>query len=118
VSLCVHEGQWSASRFGRLTLGIRTAGTHSTGGWVDPTAGMDALVTVQIVDGHPSASPSTPPPPPRTTSVMSNAVRYIAHATDNIDNVQNTTGKVNVTNVDRILLSNSATAASLHDMIQ
>jgi hypothetical protein len=36
-------GEWSASRHGRaLPPGERAPGTHCTGGWVDPRAGLDA----------------------------------------------------------------------------
>jgi hypothetical protein len=35
-------GEWSASRPGRVfTPGERTPGTHCTGGWVGPRAGLD-----------------------------------------------------------------------------
>jgi hypothetical protein len=34
--------EWSASRPGRaFTAGERTPGTHCTGGWVGPRAGLD-----------------------------------------------------------------------------
>jgi hypothetical protein len=35
------RAQWSVSRPGRFTHGERT-GTHCTGGWVGPTAGLNA----------------------------------------------------------------------------
>jgi hypothetical protein len=34
-------GQWSVSRLGRALARGRTPGTHSTGGWVGPRAGLD-----------------------------------------------------------------------------
>jgi hypothetical protein len=34
-------GEWSASRTGRFTPGVRAPGTHWIGGWVDPRAGID-----------------------------------------------------------------------------
>jgi hypothetical protein len=34
-------GEWSASRPGRLTLGVRAPGTHWIGSWVGPRAGLD-----------------------------------------------------------------------------
>jgi hypothetical protein len=36
------EGEWSVSRTGRFTPGIRAL-THCIGGWVDPRAGLDDL---------------------------------------------------------------------------
>jgi hypothetical protein len=36
--------EWSASRPGRFTHRDRTPGTHCTGGWVGPRAGLDAVV--------------------------------------------------------------------------
>jgi hypothetical protein len=35
--------RWSASRSGRFTPGGRAAGSHWTGGWVGPTAGLDDM---------------------------------------------------------------------------
>jgi hypothetical protein len=35
------EGDWSASRPGRFTPGEMDPGTHWTGGWVEPIAGLD-----------------------------------------------------------------------------
>jgi hypothetical protein len=34
-------GEWSASRPGRFRPGETAPGTHWTGGWVDPRAGLD-----------------------------------------------------------------------------
>jgi hypothetical protein len=36
-------GEWPASRPGRFTSGKRARGTHWTGGWVDPRAGLDDM---------------------------------------------------------------------------
>jgi hypothetical protein len=42
-------GEWSASRPGRaFTPGERTPGTHCTGGWVGPRAGLDTEVRGEI----------------------------------------------------------------------
>jgi hypothetical protein len=41
-SISALDGEWSASRPGRaFTPGERTPGTHWTGGWVGPRAGLD-----------------------------------------------------------------------------
>jgi hypothetical protein len=43
-------GEWSAARPGRVfTAGERTPGTHCTGGWVDPRAGLDTEVRGKIL---------------------------------------------------------------------
>jgi hypothetical protein len=36
-------GEWSASRPSRFTPGERTHGTHWTGRWVGPRAGLDDM---------------------------------------------------------------------------
>jgi hypothetical protein len=36
-------GEWSASRPGRFTPGEIAPGTHWTGGWVGPRAGLDDM---------------------------------------------------------------------------
>jgi hypothetical protein len=36
-------GEWSASYPGSYTPGERTPGTHWTGGWVGPRAGLDTV---------------------------------------------------------------------------
>jgi hypothetical protein len=52
--LLIHDldtrgGEWSASRPGRaLPPGERTPGTHCTGGWVGPRAGLDTEVRGKI----------------------------------------------------------------------
>jgi hypothetical protein len=42
-------GVWSVSRAGHLTSGERALGTHWTGGWVGPRAGLDAVETTKIL---------------------------------------------------------------------
>jgi hypothetical protein len=37
------DGEWSASRPDLFTPGERALGTHWTGGWVGPRAGLDAV---------------------------------------------------------------------------
>jgi len=36
-------GEWSASRLGSFTPGVRAPGTHWLGNWVGPRAGLDAV---------------------------------------------------------------------------
>jgi hypothetical protein len=36
-------GEWSASRPGRFTAGEISPVTHRTGGWAEPTAGLDDM---------------------------------------------------------------------------
>jgi hypothetical protein len=44
------RGEWSASRPGRaFTPGERIPGTHCTGGWVGPRAGLDTEVRGKIL---------------------------------------------------------------------
>jgi hypothetical protein len=45
ITSALEGGEWSASRPGRaLPPGERAPGTHCTGGWVNPRAGLDAEV--------------------------------------------------------------------------
>jgi hypothetical protein len=37
-------GEWSASCPGRFTRGAKSSGTHWTGGWVNPRAGLNDVV--------------------------------------------------------------------------
>jgi hypothetical protein len=57
-------GEWLASRLGRaFTPGERTPGTHCTGGWVGPRAGVDTEARGKIVpagDRTPIARSSSP----------------------------------------------------------
>jgi hypothetical protein len=41
LNLTLDGDEWSASRPGRFTPGERVAGTHFTGGWLGPEAGVD-----------------------------------------------------------------------------
>jgi hypothetical protein len=41
-------GEWSASRRGRFTPRRRVPGSHWIGGWVGPSAGLDAVVKRKI----------------------------------------------------------------------
>jgi len=41
-------GEWSTSRLGRFTSGERAPGTHRIGGWMDPRAGLVAVVKRKI----------------------------------------------------------------------
>jgi hypothetical protein len=56
LTLALDGGEWSASRHGRFTPGERAHGTHWIGGWVGPTAGLDAVAKRKIL----SLSPSLP----------------------------------------------------------
>jgi hypothetical protein len=54
-------GEWSASRPGRaLTQGKGTLGTHCTGGWVGPTAGLDTEARGKILSPLPGIEPRSP----------------------------------------------------------
>jgi hypothetical protein len=43
LTSALDTGEWSASRPGRFTSGERAFGTHRIGGWVGPSAGLDAV---------------------------------------------------------------------------
>jgi hypothetical protein len=50
LTSALEGGEWSASRPGRaLTPGKEPPGTHCTGGWVGPRAGLDAEVRGKIL---------------------------------------------------------------------
>jgi hypothetical protein len=54
LNLGIRRGEWSASRPGRsLAKGERTPGTHCTGGWVGPRAGLDTEATGKIISPVP-----------------------------------------------------------------
>jgi hypothetical protein len=54
-------GEWSASRPGRaLTPGERTLGTHGTGGWVGPRAGLDTEARGKILCPRRESNPDRP----------------------------------------------------------
>jgi hypothetical protein len=48
LDLGTRWGEQSASRSGRLTPRERAPGSHRIGGWVDPRAGLDAMVRRKI----------------------------------------------------------------------
>jgi len=48
-------GEWPAPRPGRYTPREAASGTHWTGGWVGPRAGLDAVLKRK--KSHPPASP-------------------------------------------------------------
>jgi hypothetical protein len=51
-------GEWSASRSSRaLAPGDRTLGTHCTGGWVGPRAGLDTEARGKILSSLPGIEP-------------------------------------------------------------
>jgi hypothetical protein len=53
--------EWSASRHGRaFTPGERTPGTHCTGGWVGPRAGLDTEVRGKILCPRRESNPDRP----------------------------------------------------------
>jgi hypothetical protein len=55
------RGEWSASRPGRdFTLGERTPGTHCTGGWVGPRAGLDTEARGKILCPYRGSNPGWP----------------------------------------------------------
>jgi hypothetical protein len=61
--LFLHLGtrlKWSASRPGRFTPGEEAPGTHWTGGWVNPTAGLDAEAERRRSDPCRESNPSPP----------------------------------------------------------
>jgi hypothetical protein len=58
-------GEWLASRLSHFIPRVRTPGTHLIGGWVEPRAGLDAMVKRKIAcfcresnHGLPARSPS------------------------------------------------------------
>jgi hypothetical protein len=54
-------GEWSASRPGRaFTPGEWTPGTHWTGGWVGPRAGLDTEVRGKIFCPRRESNPDRP----------------------------------------------------------
>jgi hypothetical protein len=54
-------GEWSASRPGRaFTPGERTPGTHCTGGWVGPRAGLDTEARGKILCPGRESNPDHP----------------------------------------------------------
>jgi hypothetical protein len=54
-------GEWSASRPGRdFTPGERTPGTHCTGGWVGPRAGLETEARGKILCPCRGSNPDRP----------------------------------------------------------
>jgi hypothetical protein len=43
LTSALNGGEWSASRRGRFTPGVRASSTHWIGGWVGPRGGLDAV---------------------------------------------------------------------------
>jgi hypothetical protein len=56
------ESEWSASRLGRFTPRWRAPVTHWIGGWVDPRAGLEAVVRRKISSPYRDSNPSTVQP--------------------------------------------------------
>jgi hypothetical protein len=54
------EGEWSDSRPGLCTRGEIAPGTHCTGGWMGPRAGLDAVEMLLLPGIEPL--PSSPDP--------------------------------------------------------
>jgi hypothetical protein len=48
LTLALDGGEWSASRPGRFTPRERAPCTNWIGGWVDPRAGLDAMVKEKL----------------------------------------------------------------------
>jgi hypothetical protein len=59
LTSALEGGEWSASR-PRFTPGERAPGTHCTGGWVGPTAGLDAEVRGKILRLCRGSNPDRP----------------------------------------------------------
>jgi hypothetical protein len=56
-----YGGDWSASRPGRAFIpGERTPGTHCTGGWVGPRAGLDTDDRGKILCPRRGSNPGRP----------------------------------------------------------
>jgi hypothetical protein len=63
-------GEWSASRIGRAFIpGERTPGTHWTGGWVGPRAGLDTEDRGKILSPLPGIEPRSPGRPARSQTL-------------------------------------------------
>jgi hypothetical protein len=59
LTSAVAGGEWSGSRPGRLTHGERALGTHWTGGWVDPRAGLDDVEKIFDPTGTRTPTPQS-----------------------------------------------------------
>jgi hypothetical protein len=64
-------GEWSASRPGRSAPRDRGPGTHWTGGWVGPIAGLDAMVKRKISAFAGTRTPDHPARSPALTTELS-----------------------------------------------
>jgi hypothetical protein len=53
-------GEWSASRLGRTLLRGKDPGTHCTGGWVGPRAGLDKEAIGKILCPCRGSNPDRP----------------------------------------------------------
>jgi hypothetical protein len=63
-------GEWLASRPGRaFTPGERNPGTHCTGGWVGPRAGLDTEARGKILFPQPGIEPLSPGRPARSQTL-------------------------------------------------
>jgi hypothetical protein len=61
LTSALEGGEWSASRPGRtLPPGKEPTGTHCTGGWVGPRAGLDAEVRGKILCLRRGSNPGRP----------------------------------------------------------
>jgi hypothetical protein len=60
LTSALQGGEWSASRPGRFTPRERDPGTHWIGGWVGPTAVLDAVVKRKIPSTRRESNPRTP----------------------------------------------------------
>jgi hypothetical protein len=66
----VDGGEWSVSRPGRaFTPGERTPGTHWTGAWVDPRAGLNTEDRGKILLPLPGIEPLSPGRPARSQTL-------------------------------------------------
>jgi hypothetical protein len=64
------EGEWSASRPGRAFTPVEsTPGTHCTGGWVGPRAGLDTQVGGKILLSLPGIESRSPGRPARSQTL-------------------------------------------------
>jgi hypothetical protein len=69
-------GEWSASRPGRaITPGERTPGTHCTGGWVGPRAGLDTEATGKILCPCRGSNPDRPVVQPEPDTILTELPR-------------------------------------------
>jgi hypothetical protein len=63
----------------RFTPGERTPGTHCTGGWVDPRAGLDTEATVKILLPLPEIEPRSSGRPARSQTLYCSQPQLCAH---------------------------------------